>query len=614
LKSLLKLNYLFWKYRGRFFLGTLFIVLSTAFNVYAPIVVGEGVDFLAEALNAAQGKVQTIHYPETLATFRNWLGLSNDIPEVRNNSDFHDWVIYISILIAGLYLFFYLFKGIFLFFQRQTLIVMSRWMEFDIKNSIYSHYQKLDVSFYKVNRTGDLMNRISEDVGRVRMYLGPAVMYTLNLIVLFAMCIGIMYRISPKLTLYTLMPLPFMMVGIFLVSRRINKKTERVQRQQSELSTTVQESMSGIRVLKGFGLENHFIEHFFKQSQSYKKLQMHLVKTDALFMPVIGMLVGLSTLLTLYIGAREVAAGNITFGVIVQFIFYVNLLTWPFASVGWVTSLVLKGEASMKRILDFLNQSSAIPSGNETIQTFESLQFKDVSFTYPETNIEAINNLSLTVNKGETIAFIGHTGSGKSSIVQLLMKAYTPTSGSLEINGKNISVLETNTYRTLLGIVPQDVFLFSDTIENNIRFGKADASINEITRAAQTADLHENILGFEEKYETLLGERGINLSGGQKQRLSIARAIISNPEILLLDDCLSAVDTQTDEKIMRGLKKIREGKTNIIISHRISSVHHADKIFVLQRGQLVETGTHEELLSAKGLYFELAELQKINEN
>lgn len=589
-------------------------MLSTAFNVYAPIVVGEGVDFLAEALNAAQGKVQTIHYPETLATFRSWLGLSNDIPEVRNNSAFNDWVIYIAILIAGLYLFFYLFKGIFLFFQRQTLIVMSRWMEFDIKNSIYSHYQKLDVSFYKVNRTGDLMNRISEDVGRVRMYLGPAVMYTLNLVVLFAMCIGIMYRISPKLTLYTLLPLPFMMVGIFLVSRRINKKTERVQRQQSELSTTVQESMSGIRVLKGFGLENHFIAHFFKQSQSYKKLQMHLVKTDALFMPVIGMLVGLSTLLTLYIGAREVAAGTITYGVIVQFIFYVNLLTWPFASVGWVTSLVLKGEASMKRILDFLNQSSAIPSGNETIQTFDTLQFKHVSFTYPETNIEAVNNLNLTINKGETVAFIGHTGSGKSSIVQLLMKAYMPTSGSIEINGKDISILETNAYRTLMGIVPQDVFLFSDTIENNIRFGKADASKNEITRAAQTADLHENILGFEEKYETLLGERGINLSGGQKQRLSIARAIISDPEILLLDDCLSAVDTQTDEKIMRGLKKIREGKTNIIISHRISSVHHADKIFVLQRGQLAETGTHEELLAAKGLYFELAELQKINEN
>ena len=575
---------------------------------------GEGVDFLAEALNAAQGKIQTIHYPETLATFRSWLGLSNDIPEVRNNNAFNNWVIYIAILIAGLYLFFYLFKGIFLFFQRQTLIVMSRWMEFDIKNSIYSHYQKLDVSFYKVNRTGDLMNRISEDVGRVRMYLGPAVMYTLNLVVLFAMCIGIMYRISPKLTLYTLMPLPFMMVGIFLVSRRINKKTERVQRQQSELSTTVQESMSGIRVLKGFGLENHFVEHFFKQSQSYKKLQMHLVKTDALFMPVIGMLVGLSTLLTLYIGAREVAAGNITYGVIVQFIFYVNLLTWPFASVGWVTSLVLKGEASMKRILDFLNQSSAIPSGNETIQTFETLQFKNVSFTYPETNIEAINNLNLTINKGETVAFIGHTGSGKSSIVQMLMKAYMPTSGCIEINGKDISILETNAYRALMGIVPQDVFLFSDTIENNIRFGKADASKNEITRAAQTADLHENILGFEEKYETLLGERGINLSGGQKQRLSIARAIISNPEILLLDDCLSAVDTQTDEKIMRGLKQIREGKTNIIISHRISSVHHADKIFVLQHGQLLETGTHEELLSVKGLYFELAELQKINEN
>lgn len=614
MKALFKLNYLFWKYRGRFLLGTLFIILSTAFNVYAPIVVGEGVDFLAEALSAAQGKIQTIHYPETLALFRNWLGLSNDIPEVKNNQAFTEWVIYISILIAGLYLFFYLIKGIFLFFQRQTLIVMSRWMEFDIKNTIYAHYQKLDVSFYKVNRTGDLMNRISEDVGRVRMYLGPAVMYTLNLVVLFAMCIGIMYKISPKLTLYTLLPLPFMMIGIFLVSRRINKKTERVQRQQSELSTTVQESMSGIRVLKGFGLEDHFVKHFLKQSQSYKKLQMHLVKTDALFMPVIGMLVGLSTLLTLYIGAREVAAGNITYGVIVQFIFYVNLLTWPFASVGWVTSLVLKGEASMTRILDFLNQNSAIPSGNKSLTQFEKLEFSHVGFTYPETKITAISDLNLSINKGETVAFIGHTGSGKSSIVQLIMKAYMPTSGTVSVNGIDLSDLETNAYRNLLGIVPQDVFLFSDTIENNIRFGNVNATYSEIENAARIADLHDNILGFEDKYKTLLGERGINLSGGQKQRLSIARAIISNPEILLLDDCLSAVDTQTDEKIMRGLKEIRKGKTNIIISHRISSVHHADKIFVLQQGQLFESGTHEELLSKKGLYFELAELQKIQEN
>lgn len=592
----------------------MFIILSTAFNVYAPIVVGEGVDFLAEALNAAQGKVETIHYPETLATFRNWFGLSNDIPEIKNNDAFTDWVIYVAVLIAGLYLFFYLFKGIFLFFQRQTLIVMSRWMEFDIKNSIYAHYQKLDVSFYKVNRTGDLMNRISEDVGRVRMYLGPAVMYTLNLVVLFTMCITIMYKISPKMTFYTLLPLPFMMIGIFLVSRKINKKTERVQRQQSELSTTVQESMSGIRVLKGFGLEEHFIAHFFKQSQAYKKLQMHLVKTDALFMPVIGMLVGLSTLLTLYIGAREVAAGNITYGVIVQFIFYVNLLTWPFASVGWVTSLVLKGEASMTRILDFLNQNTAIPSGAAVITKFETLQFENVKFTYPETEIDALVNLNLKITKGETVAFIGHTGSGKSSIVQLLMKAYMPTSGNITVNGISTAQLETNEYRTLVGIVPQDVFLFSDTIENNIRFGKADATLEEITQAARIADLHDNILGFEEKYKTLLGERGINLSGGQKQRLSIARAIISNPEILLLDDCLSAVDTQTDEIIMRGLKKIRHGKTNVIISHRISSVHHADKIFVLNHGQLAESGTHEELLTLKGLYFDLAELQKINEN
>ena len=594
-------------------MGFVFIALSNAFNVYAPIVVGEGVDFLTNALKYAQGTASSIELPPTILWVKQNLHLVSDSPQA-SDSNFGWWVMKIALLIGGLYLFFYLIKGLFLFYQRQTIIVMSRWMEYDLKNQIYNHYQNLDVSFYKVNRTGDLMNRISEDVGRVRMYIGPAIMYTMNLIVLSALCVGFMWKISSTLTLYTLLPMPFMMIGIFLVSRRINKRTEQVQRQQSNLSTTVQESMSGIRVLKGFGLEKHFVKFFAKQSEDYKGDQLRLVKTDALFMPVIGLLVGLSTMLTLYIGAREVAAGHITFGVIVQFVFYVNILTWPFASVGWVTSLVLKAEASMKRILAFLNQKSEIPSGDVRLSTFENVVFNDVTFTYPETGITALQHVSFEVKKGETIAFIGHTGSGKSSLMQLMLKAYTPTSGNIQINDSNLNDLDTVDYRKHFRIVPQDVFLFSDTIENNIRFGKEDASEAEILNAARIADLDETIQSFELKYNTLLGERGINLSGGQKQRLSIARAIIGNPDVLLLDDCLSALDTQTDERIVSALKRERQGKTNIIISHRISSIHHADRIYVLNNGSIAEVGSHEELLAAKGLYFELNEKQRLETN
>jgi ATP-binding cassette subfamily B protein len=487
-------------------------------------------------------------------------------------------------------------------------------MEFDLKNEIYNHYQNLDTSFFKTNRTGDLMNRISEDVSRVRMYIGPAVMYTMNLVVLFVMCLYTMFQISPKLSLYTLLPMPFMMVGIFLVSRGINKRTEQVQADQSILSTTVQESMSGIRVLKGLHLENHFVSFFTNQSESYRNKQLRLVRMDSLFAPVIGLLVGISTMFTLYIGALEVQAGNISYGVIVQFVFYVNLLTWPFASVGWVTSLVMKAEASMTRILEFLNRKSRVTNGNMTISTIEKIQFNDIHFTYPETQVNAISNFNCTIHAGETAAFIGATGSGKSSIVQLLTRMYLTNQGRILINGIPMESIDEKSFRDKIRVVPQDVFLFSDSILNNVKFGKPDASLQEVQAACKMADLHSTIMEFPDQYETILGERGINLSGGQKQRLSIARALIGNPEILILDDCLSAVDTQTEERILEAIKEVRVGKTNIIVSHRISGIQHANQIHVIHEGTTIESGTHNELIERKGEYARLFQQQQVQPN
>lgn len=581
--------------------------------VYAPAIVGQGIDFLTNALLYVQQKNDSLEVPVLLQRIYPILGWDTAIPS-QTSIHLSSWVIRMAISLAILYFLFYFIKGIFLFYQRQTIIVMSRHMEFDLKNEIYNHYQNLDTSFFKTNRTGDLMNRISEDVSRVRMYIGPAVMYTMNLIVLFVMCLYTMFHISPKLSLYTLLPMPFMMVGIFLVSRGINKRTEQVQADQSILSTTVQESMSGIRVLKGLHLESHFVSFFTHQSESYRNKQLRLVRMDSLFAPVIGLLVGISTMFTLYVGALEVQAGNISYGVIVQFVFYVNLLTWPFASVGWVTSLVMKAEASMTRILEFLNRKSRVTNGHMTISTIEKIQFNEVHFIYPETQVNAISNFNCTIHAGETAAFIGATGSGKSSIVQLLTRMYLTNQGRILINGIPMESIDEKSFRDKIRVVPQDVFLFSDSILNNVKFGKPDATLQEVQAACKMADLHSTIMEFPDQYETILGERGINLSGGQKQRLSIARALIGNPEILILDDCLSAVDTQTEERILEAIKELRVGKTNIIVSHRISGIQHANQIHVIHEGTTIESGTHNELIERKGEYARLFQQQQVQPN
>lgn len=614
MKNLAQLNTYFWKYRGRLFAGFILIVFGNVFSVYAPVVVRDGIDFLADALRVKEslsGPIE-IPAPSTFQYLSSWF--TDEVPTVELSPDnYAAVVVKIGILLAVLYLIMYVIKGIFLFYQRQALIVMSRHIEYDIKNEVYRKYQELDYSFYKRNRTGDLMNRISEDVNRVRMYVGPAVMYTLNLIALLVMCIVVMLRIDVELTLYTLSPLPFMMVAIFYVSKTINKKTELVQQQQSKLSAIVQESISGIRVLRAFAREKSFSDTFSNESEHYKKKQLQLVHIDALFMPVIVILVGLSTILTVYIGAQKVMAGELSPGVIVQFVFYVNILTWPFAVVGWVTSLVQKAEASQARINEFLHTTPDIQD-KPNAKPFEAglIRLQDVCYTYTDSGIQALKGINLEIQPGTTLGIIGRTGSGKSTLAQLIPRMIDPTSGRITINGECISDLRSDELRENIGYVPQEVFLFSDTISNNITFG-AHASEEAIVKAARIADVHDNILGFPEAYQTLLGERGINLSGGQKQRISIARAIIKNPEILLFDDCLSAVDTHTEDRIIRELKPIMKGKTSIVIAHRISTVKDADQIIYLEHGRITERGTHAELLALNGAYASLYQKQLLEE-
>ena len=614
MKNLAQLNVFFWKYRGRLLAGFILIVFGNIFSVYAPVVVRDGIDFLADALRVKDTLDQPaiVQSPSTFQHIASWFSNAPSTIELTNEN-YADTVIKIGLLLAVLYLVMYLIKGVFLFYQRQALIVMSRHIEFDLKNMVYHKYQELDYSFYKRNRTGDLMNRISEDVNRVRMYVGPAVMYTLNLLVLLIMCTVVMLQIDVELTLYTLSPLPFMMIAIFYVSKTINKKTDLVQQQQSKLSTIVQESISGIRVLRAFGREQSFSETFASESEHYKKKQLQLVKIDALFLPVIVILVGLSTILTVYVGSQKVMAGELSPGVIVQFVFYVNILTWPFAVVGWVTSLVQKAEASQARINEFLDTQPDI-ADHPDAKPFKAgtIRFENISYTYPDSGIRALQNINLEIQPGTSLGVIGRTGSGKTTLAQLIARMIDPTDGRLTIHNTPISQLNTSQLRQNIGYVPQEVFLFSDSIRNNITFG-AEADDNSIIESARTADVHDNIVSFPQQYETLLGERGINLSGGQKQRISIARAIIKNPQILLFDDCLSAVDTHTEDRIIKKLKNLMKGKTSIIIAHRISTVKEADQIIYLDQGKILERGTHTELLALNGSYASLYRKQLLEE-
>lgn len=521
----------------------------------------------------------------------------------------------LSLKLGGLYMFFSLCSGFFLFLMRQTIIVMSRLIEYDLKNEIFDQYQKLDFLFYKKNKTGDLMNRISEDVGQVRMYLGPGIMYTLNLIVLFILVILEMVKISPTLTLYVLLPLPFMSFMIYKVSSKMNQLSREVQKEQSLMSTLVQETFSGIRVVKAYSKEKEVHHKFTSSSNSYKKKSMALIIVNALFMPTIVFLIGLSTILTIYIGGLKSYDHSISLGGILAFIFFVNKLTWPFASIGWVTSIIQRASASQTRINEFLSLQPQITNpSKESFKLHGEIEFENVSLTYENSGIEALKNISFKIHEGETLAVIGKTGSGKSSIIHLLMRQLDPTNGQILIDGQPLTHLNLDEFREQSGIVTQDVFLFSDTISNNIKFGMKynSTSQDELEKAAKQAHVHHNIIEFPDGYETILGERGVNLSGGQKQRVSIARALIRNPKLLILDDCLSAVDTETEEIILENLKDKIIRRTSLIVSHRISTIRNADRIIVIDEGKLIEEGTHEELLSKNGTYYEM-HMRQLNE-
>ncbi len=512
-----------------------------------------------------------------------------------------------------------LLKGVFMFFMRQTIIVMSRHIEYDIKNDIYEQYQKLSLAFFKRNNTGDLMARISEDVSRVRMYVGPAIMYSINLVVLAVLCIWAMLSVNVELTLYVLLPLPFLSIAIYYVSTMIDQKSEQVQAQLSRLSTFVQETFSGIRVIKAYTREKEMEHEFIKETNEYKDKSMELVRINSLFFPIMLLLIGLSTLLTIYIGGKQVIAGKITSGNIAEFIIYINMLTWPFTAIGWVTSIIQRAAASQRRINEFLLLKPEIenPSSQPT-EIKGEIVFDNVSFIYPDSGIQALKNVSFKVETGKSLAVIGRTGSGKSTISALITRLYDTTKGNLYIDGKNIR--ESNLYelRKQTGYVPQEVFLFSDSVFNNIAFGIKKESFNgnlkeAVEQAAKDAAVYENIMDFPAKFDTMLGERGITLSGGQKQRVSIARAIIQNPRILIFDDCLSAVDTETEEIILSNLRRIMKGKTSVIISHRVSSVKDADTIIVLDGGEIIERGTHQDLMKSKGAYYELYQKQLLEE-
>ena len=503
-----------------------------------------------------------------------------------------------------------LLRGVFLFLMRQTLIVMSRHIEYDQKNDIYAHYQTLPTAFYRRNNTGDLMARISEDVSRVRMYTGPAIMYAINLLVLFVMVIGYMLSVNVRLTMFTLLPLPLLSVTIYIVNQKINKKSEEIQAQLSALSTYVQEAFSGIRVLKAFAREDTSAKQFVTESNVYRSRSLELANVQALFFPVMLGMIGFSTILTVYTGGLEVQAGNITTGTIAEFIIYVNMLTWPVTSLGWITSLAQRASASQQRINEFLNEKTNIVSAeNLTVPIHGSIEFKDVSFAYPDGRGLVLEHINFHVEPGESLAILGRTGAGKSTMSALIGRLFDVTEGKVLIDGRDIRTYRPESLRSQMAFVPQEVFLFSDTIEANIAFGNPSVPTSRVREAALDADLLSNVEGFSDGFNTMVGERGVTLSGGQKQRVSIARALVLDPRVLVLDDCLSAVDTTTENTILQNLQRLMAARTTVVISHRVSSAKLANKIIVLDNGTIAEAGTHADLLARGGLYAEMYDRQ-----
>ncbi len=523
----------------------------------------------------------------------------------------------LGIKLVLMYMTFSIFKGIFLFFTRQTIIVMSRNIEYDLKNEIFSKYQQLSISFYKNNKTGDLMNRISEDVTKVRMYLGPAIMYSINVTVLFIMVISFMIYKNAELTLYVLFPLPILSFIIYRVSSVINKKSEITQQKQSKITSFVQEAFSGIRVLKAYNKRMHFSSIYEKETEDYKQASLNLALVNSLFLPSIIFLIGLSMITTIYLGGIKTINKELDYGDIVQFIFYINMLTWPFASVGWVSSLIQRAAASQKRINEFINiEEKVIDNGNKVISEILELEFKNVGFKYPNSQEYVLKGISFKIKTGETLGIFGKTGSGKSSLAQILCRLYKISNGEILINGISIDEIDLKKYREEIGYVPQDVFLFSDSIQSNIAFGLNEEEFNfeDIKIAAEKAGLKSEIERFKENYQTKIGERGVTLSGGQKQRISIARALIRNPQLLIFDDCLSAVDSETSKKIQKSLNKKDNNKISIQISHKISNISECDHIIVLEDGGICEEGNHENLIKNKGFYYEIFKKQQLEEN
>ncbi|HIX55693.1 MAG TPA: ABC transporter ATP-binding protein [Candidatus Sphingobacterium stercoripullorum] len=588
MRELAYLNKYFYKYKWYLIPGVIFVAISNYFGILPAQVIREAFDLVKE----------------TIDLYRLYDGFER---QELLYKVFGSTLLFFGALVFILAL----LRGLFLFLMRQTIILTSRFIEYDLKNDIYEHYQSLDLAFFRRNNTGDLMNRATEDVNQVRNYLGPALMYAINTIVLSIMIIFSMYRVNANLATYALLPIPILSIIILFVNKLINQRSERIQRQLSKLSSFVQETFSGIRVVKAYSKEEDKKAVFAEQSNTYRDESLSLVRVQAVFFPMILFLIGLSTIITVYVGGLEVDKGRITAGNIAEFIIYVNQLTFPAMSLAWVTSLIQRAAASQKRINEFLNTKPDITSGTTSKKLTGSIQVENLSFTYPDTGIKAIDGISFTIDPGETVALIGRTGSGKSTLANLLMRMYDRDEGSILYDGVPIEQFTFQSLRSQIGFVPQQLFLFSDSIANNIAFGLDEFTREQVEQAAKDAVVYHNIIDFKEGFDTEIGERGITLSGGQKQRLSIARALIKDPQVLIFDDSLSAVDTKTEEQILNTLKKLMANKSTLFIAHRISTIKHADKILVLDDGQIIESGNHEELLKLQGSYYELYQKQQL---